>query len=132
MSSVLIPSCIFYLFIYKKVIIYEFYKSIMYHLSITPPETSEGIQEEAPSRRTTGGIPMQLRTDMSEAIILRTTELPWLPSPTPGVERRMLSRDDATGVVTSIVRYAPGASYPIHSHPGGEEILVLEGTFADE
>jgi anti-sigma factor ChrR (cupin superfamily) len=75
---------------------------------------------------------MQLRTDISEAIILQTTELPWHPSPAPGVERRMLSRDDATGVVTSIVRYAPGASYPAHSHPGGEEILVLEGTFADE
>src|SRR5262245_65589312 len=75
---------------------------------------------------------MQLRTDISEAIILRTTELPWHPSPAPGVERRMLSRDDATGVVTSIVRYSPGASYPIHSHPGGEEILVLEGTFDDE
>ena len=75
---------------------------------------------------------MQLRTDISEAIILRTTELPWHPSPAPGVERRMLSRDDATGVVTSIVRYSPGASYPVHSHPGGEEILVLEGTFADE
>jgi len=44
----------------------------------------------------------------------------------------MLSRDDATGVATSIVRYSPGASYPAHSHPGGEEILVLEGTFADE
>ena len=75
---------------------------------------------------------MQLRTDINEAIILRTTELPWLPSPAPGVERRMLSRDDATGVVTSIVRYAPGASYPAHAHPGGEEILVLEGMFADE
>src|SRR5262245_66581507 len=75
---------------------------------------------------------MQLRTDISEAIILRTTELPWHPSPAPGVERRMVSRDDATGVVTSIVRYAPGASYPAHSHPGGEEILVLEGSFADE
>ena len=75
---------------------------------------------------------MQFRTDISEAIILRTTELAWYPSPAPGVERRMLSRDDATGVVTSIVRYAPGASYPVHSHPGGEEILVMDGVFRDE
>lgn len=75
---------------------------------------------------------MQLRTDSSEAIILCTTDLPWLSSSAPGVERRMLSRDDDTGVVTSIVRYVPGASYPAHAHPGGEEILVLEGTFADE
>jgi len=33
---------------------------------------------------------------------------------------------------TSIVRYAPGASYPAHRHPGGEEILVLSGVFSEE
>jgi len=33
---------------------------------------------------------------------------------------------------TSIVRYAPGSRFPRHSHPGGEEILVLEGVFQDE
>ncbi len=32
---------------------------------------------------------------------------------------------------TSIVRYAPGAHFPCHQHPGGEEILVLSGTFSE-
>lgn len=32
----------------------------------------------------------------------------------------------------SIVRYAPGSSFPRHVHGGGEEILVLEGSFQDE
>jgi redox-sensitive bicupin YhaK (pirin superfamily) len=32
---------------------------------------------------------------------------------------------------TSIVRYAPGAGFPNHAHPGGEEILVLSGTFSE-
>src|SRR5690606_33309905 len=31
---------------------------------------------------------------------------------------------------TSIVRYAPGSHFPSHEHPGGEEILVLSGTFS--
>lgn len=31
---------------------------------------------------------------------------------------------------TSIVRYAPDSHFPPHSHPGGEEILVLSGTFS--
>lgn len=75
---------------------------------------------------------MQLRNDFTERVVLQTGEMPWQPSPAPGVERCMLSRDEATGMATSIVRYASGASYPAHTHPGGEEILVLEGTFADE
>jgi hypothetical protein len=30
------------------------------------------------------------------------------------------------------VRYAPGSHFSRHGHPGGEEFLVLEGTFQDE
>lgn len=75
---------------------------------------------------------MGLRTDIRDTIVLQTNDLPWEPSPTPGIERRYLVRDETLGFATTIVRYAPGASFPAHSHPGGEEIFVLEGTFADE
>jgi anti-sigma factor ChrR (cupin superfamily) len=75
---------------------------------------------------------MRLHTDVTERLALQTNDLPWEPSPAPGVERRYLVRDEALGLVTSVVRYAPGASFPAHAHPGGEEIFVLEGTFADE
>jgi anti-sigma factor ChrR (cupin superfamily) len=34
--------------------------------------------------------------------------------------------------VTSIVRYDAGSKFPLHPHPEGEEILVLEGVFSDE
>jgi anti-sigma factor ChrR (cupin superfamily) len=30
------------------------------------------------------------------------------------------------------VRYAAGSHFDAHVHPGGEEILVLEGVFRDE
>jgi anti-sigma factor ChrR (cupin superfamily) len=50
-----------------------------------------------------------------------------------GVERRMLDRRGAeVARATSLVRYAPGSRVERHSHGGGEEILVLEGTFSDE
>ena len=50
-----------------------------------------------------------------------------------GVERRMLDRQGAeVARATSIVRYAPGSSFECHRHGGGEEILVLEGTFSDD
>jgi anti-sigma factor ChrR (cupin superfamily) len=35
-------------------------------------------------------------------------------------------------LATSLVRWAPGTRFQPHSHPGGEEILVLDGVFQDE
>ncbi|MEA5469316.1 cupin domain-containing protein [Spirulina sp. 06S082] len=34
--------------------------------------------------------------------------------------------------VTMLTRFDPGGFFPLHGHPGGEEILVLQGNFADE
>jgi anti-sigma factor ChrR (cupin superfamily) len=51
----------------------------------------------------------------------------------PGVTRMMLDRiGDEVARATSFVRYAPNSTFPAHEHGGGEEILVLEGEFADE
>jgi anti-sigma factor ChrR (cupin superfamily) len=76
---------------------------------------------------------MNLNNDLSVRVVLRSTELPWRPSPVTSVQRRLLARDGGEDArATSIVRYAPGASFPSHAHPGGEEIMVLDGEFADE
>ena len=32
----------------------------------------------------------------------------------------------------ALVRWQPGTRFPLHVHPGGEEIFVLEGVFEDE
>lgn len=45
----------------------------------------------------------------------------------------MLDRiGDEVARATSIVRYAPGSAFSEHTHDGGEEFIVLEGTFQDE
>ncbi|MFM7784015.1 MAG: cupin domain-containing protein, partial [Gammaproteobacteria bacterium] len=76
---------------------------------------------------------MKLNADLSLRVVLRASELPWLPSPTSGVERRMLYREGGeVARATSLVRYAPASRFPTHVHGGGEEILVLEGVFSDE
>jgi anti-sigma factor ChrR (cupin superfamily) len=36
------------------------------------------------------------------------------------------------GVSAGLVRWAPLTRFNTHSHPGGEEILVLQGLFRDE
>lgn len=76
---------------------------------------------------------MRINDDLTRPVFVDTTKLEWVPSPASGVERRMLFRvGDEVARATSIVRYAPESAFPRHVHGGGEEILVLEGTFQDE
>jgi hypothetical protein len=76
---------------------------------------------------------MKLNADFSLRAAVHAAELPWVPSPMAGVERRMLDRiGDEVARATSIVRYAPGSRFSAHTHGGGEEFLVLDGTFQDE
>ncbi|PTS82374.1 cupin [Pseudomonas sp. HMWF032] len=76
---------------------------------------------------------MQLNADFSQRALIRAADSPWVASPMPGVERRMLDRiGDEVARATSIVRYAAGSHFSAHHHPGGEEFLVLEGVFSDE
>lgn len=76
---------------------------------------------------------MNLNDDPSKRVVLRSAKLPWVSSPVAGVDRRLLARDGGEDArATSIVRYMPGAAFPSHAHPQGEEIMVLDGEFADE
>ena len=76
---------------------------------------------------------MQLNADFSQRALIRPTDSPWVASPMPGVERRMLDRiGEEVARATSIVRYAAGSRFSAHHHPGGEEFLVLDGVFSDE
>ena len=76
---------------------------------------------------------MELNADFGERVAAHVADLPWISSPMPGVERRMLDRiGDEVARATSIVRFAPGSAFSAHTHGGGEEFIVLEGVFQDE
>jgi len=76
---------------------------------------------------------MNINADFSQKAVVNTQEAPWVPSPMAGVNRKPLDRiGDEVAIATTIVSYAPNSYFPKHSHPAGEEILVLEGTFSDE
>ena len=76
---------------------------------------------------------MNLNANVTQRAAVHATSLPWQPSPTAGVDRRMLDRiGGEVARATSIVRYAPNSRFPAHTHGGGEEFLVLEGVFQDE
>lgn len=74
-----------------------------------------------------------LNMDMTKSVHIATASQPWEDSPSDGVQRKPLEREQAeSGHTSSIVRFAPGSHFPRHLHPRGEEILVLEGVFSDE
>lgn len=76
---------------------------------------------------------MRLRADFSQPERVLPERYEWVPSPAAGVERMMLDRiGDEVARATSLVRFAPHSRFPAHEHGGGEELLVLEGAFADE
>lgn len=76
---------------------------------------------------------MKINADLDQRAVVYSDELPWVDSPLPGVQRRMLERDgEEVARATSVVRYAPHSSFSPHTHDAGEEFIVLEGVFSDE
>ena len=76
---------------------------------------------------------MDLNTDFSQRVLIHGDSVAWVPSPTVGVDRRMLDRiGGEVARATSIVRYAPESLFPPHTHDGGEEFIVVDGVFQDE
>jgi anti-sigma factor ChrR (cupin superfamily) len=84
-------------------------------------------------RASGGGAELRVRADFSAHAWLAPHEHHWIASPEAGVERVMLDRiGGEQAIATSLVRYAPGSRFAGHSHPRGEEFLVLDGVFEDE
>jgi len=76
---------------------------------------------------------LRINADFDERAVVDTGNMDWISSPSSGVDRIMLDRiGDEVARATTIVRFAPDSQFPPHVHDGGEEFLVLEGTFSDE
>jgi anti-sigma factor ChrR (cupin superfamily) len=74
-----------------------------------------------------------VNADFTRRVVIATGAMPWIPSPQPGVERRLLDRiGGEVARATSLVRYAPASAFPAHEHALGEEFFVLGGVFSDE
>ena len=68
---------------------------------------------------------------MEDSLYLASSDLPWRASPHAGVEWKTLRFDPETGRSVVLLRFAPGARYGRHKHPGGEDYLVLEGSLEE-
>ena len=74
---------------------------------------------------------IRLKSDFTLNQLVRSGSVAWTPLDEPGVSGvhvKVLRFDAASSRATTILlKFDAGASYPAHSHPGGEEIFVLEG-----
>lgn len=69
---------------------------------------------------------MSSSTNAVSPVFVRSDECEWEFSAV-GVSKKVLRSDDETGESTLLVRFEPNSTYPMHNHPGGEEIFALEG-----
>ena len=79
------------------------------------------------------GVLMDVRVTQNLRLnqLVRSSDVAWKPLAEPGVvgvSVKVLRLDPTAGrAPTILLKFEPGSTYPAHNHPGGEEILVLEG-----
>jgi anti-sigma factor ChrR (cupin superfamily) len=64
--------------------------------------------------------------------LVRPADMAWQPTRFPGCEAKTLLFDSASGLVTALMRFAPGAVLPDHEHVKIEQTYVLEGRLVDQ
>jgi anti-sigma factor ChrR (cupin superfamily) len=58
--------------------------------------------------------------------------LPWKPTPTAGVDMKVLLRDEETGLMTALFRWQPGTNLDLHEHIEIEQSYILSGSLEDD
>ena len=64
--------------------------------------------------------------------LVRPADMEWQQTRFPGCEAKTLLFDPESGLVTALMRFAPGAVLPDHEHVKIEQTYVLEGRLVDK
>ena len=64
--------------------------------------------------------------------LVRPADVEWKKTRFPGCEVKPLLVDKESGVVTALMRFAPGAVLPDHEHVRIEQTYVIEGKLVDK
>lgn len=59
-------------------------------------------------------------------------QLPWKPTPTPGIDMKVLVQDEETGLLTALFRWQPGTALALHEHVEIEQSYVVSGSLVDD
>ena len=101
-------------------------------------DLSDESSRQPPSPRSDTGCTLFVRlrqypgADRPRLVEDTTDPAGWRPGLVEGLRVRPLYAQGGYPENVALVRWAPGTHFQRHTHWGGEEILVLEGEFADE
>ena len=76
-------------------------------------------------------LPGQEKLAKLDSRFVNVAALPWKPTQIDGVAMKILIEEPETGLMTALVRFAPGAKLPPHEHVGIEQSYVIEGSLED-
>jgi quercetin dioxygenase-like cupin family protein len=76
--------------------------------------------------------PKGSQTSDTYSHLVRPEGMEWQQTRFPGCEAKTLLFDRATGLMTALMRFAPGAVLPDHEHVNIEQTYVLEGHLVDK
>lgn len=85
--------------------------------ALAPPELVERVRRRVMARIA--------QDSTAHHLTVKADDDRWRPF-APGVERKVLHLSE--GIMSYLLRLAPGATLPAHRHPIDEECVVLEGT----
>jgi anti-sigma factor ChrR (cupin superfamily) len=72
------------------------------------------------------------KTADTHSHVVRPANMEWQKTRFAGCEAKTLLFDRETGLVTALMRFAPGAVLPDHEHVKIEQTYVLEGRLVDK
>ena len=80
----------------------------------------------------TPNLPGQDQLTALDSRYVQVDSLPWKPTPTPGIDMKILLEDKESGLLTALFRWQPGTALDLHEHVEIEQTYVLEGSIVDD
>jgi anti-sigma factor ChrR (cupin superfamily) len=81
---------------------------------------------------TTPNMPDHETLDALQSRFVQVDKLAWKPTPTPGIDMKILMEEPESGLLTALFRWEPGTELPLHEHVEVEQTYVLEGSIVDD
>ncbi|HUQ91946.1 MAG TPA: cupin domain-containing protein [Bryobacteraceae bacterium] len=86
-----------------------------------------GLRDKVTGKRKTPKILPGFREEIPGFHVLRAGTGVWTPTAIEGIQSMLLSFDREADLVTTLLKMAPGASFPRHHHSKEEQCWVLQG-----
>ena len=105
--------------------------ALAYSVAVAPPpdlkkRILDSLASESPARP--APLPPGARPVLPGVTAVLVADAEWIPTPLPGLDYKLLHRDDGRGYTTRLLRFAPGSTYPAHRHGAVEEVFIVAGS----